>query len=240
MKFELSKVYTSVNADELKPGDKVITAQQLGNLKYQISQKGYYVWTIKEIKEDTYSDRFVTGNGVFPLVYLIERKENCTNCRAYEYCKLKDKFRDHMIIKCASWLLKTEPKTERQENCTNCGKHEDCGFVQNQSRFANLNKCENWKPITEQKAEKHYRPFRDVDELIGVWQEKCPSHNNREKALTMPLIWVRKKLNFSGIKGEFITRLEDSYVDVNGRTVSFHVLFTEYEFLDGSICGVEE
>lgn len=108
MEFKKERVYSAVNADKLEVGDKVIVAKQLGNLKYQVSQKNYYVWTIKEIKEDTYSDRFVADNGAFPLVYLIERGENCTNCDAI--CAFATVRKHPELKKCKNWKSKTEKK----------------------------------------------------------------------------------------------------------------------------------
>ena len=125
MEFDKSRCYSAINADELKPGDKVIVAQQLGNLKHQVGQKDFYVWTIKEIKGDTYSDRFVTGNGAFPLAYLVERKENCTNCSEGKWDAKHQNilcdpvqcpngnvvFRNQEVEVCEYW----KPKTEKVE-----------------------------------------------------------------------------------------------------------------------------
>lgn len=38
MKFDISRVYTAVNADELKAGDKVIVADTIEILKEKISE----------------------------------------------------------------------------------------------------------------------------------------------------------------------------------------------------------
>lgn len=204
MEFDKSRVYTALNADELKQGDKVIVAQHLGNLKYQVSQKDYYVWTIKEIKEDICSDRFITGNGAFPLAYLIERAENCTNC-----------------------------------GCVHCWYREKHGIDEQR-----LHTCSRRiEPKTQQKAEKHYRPFRDTDELIKVWCKKCPAHNHRERGLTMPLIWVKNKDDDTD-RGRLIISFSNngcSVIDVDEiKVMLWENLFEKCTFLDGSPCGVEE
>lgn len=115
MEFDKSRCYSAINADELHVGDKVINAQHLGNLKYQVSQKDYRVWTIKEIKEDIYSNRFVTDDGAFPLVYLIERAENCTNCK-YESCvscSIRSK-EEKKIYKCKNYVNSCVPKKDKK------------------------------------------------------------------------------------------------------------------------------
>lgn len=241
MKFDISRCYSAINADELRVGDKVIVAQHLGNLKYQVSQKDYYVWTIKEIKEDTYSDRFVTGNGAFPLAYLIERKKNCTNCGASP-CgyRANHDIEDNKINKCPLWF---KPKINRNlcDSCKHC--FADCTATPDDVIFGdgvgndNVCVCDKY----EQKAEKHYRPFRDVDELIKVWCEhKCPAHNHREKGLTMPLIWIQRK--GANTKGQLITEFGDDWGVGIGRGEAYNMtdLLVYFTFLDGTPCGVEE
>lgn len=224
MEFQRERVYTALNADELKAGDKVIGAKQLGNLKYQVSQKDYYAWTIKEIKEDTYSDRFVTGNGAFPLVYLIERADNCTNCGEGRWDA------EHKKILC-------DP--------VNCGN----GNVI--FRNHEIEVCEYYKPITKQKAEipelislgngqyverKHYRPFRNTDELIKAWIAK---RMVTYPDLCLPHIWVRRKETNS--KGQLITEFSDElHVSMGKEGYNMIDLFLLFTFLDGSVCGVEE
>lgn len=210
MEFDKSRCYSAINADELHVGDKVINAQHLGNLKYQVSQKDYRVWTIKEIKEDIYSNRFVTDDGAFPLVYLIERAENCTNC---ELCE------------------RTNASDDEEYECS------PKGYIGDKER-AKICRCLEWKSKTEQKVEKQYRPFVNTDELIKVWCEKGGKWQKRE--LTMPLIWVRYKTNQCGQKGILITKYEKNYVQIEGDMIAMHALMADYEFLDDSPCGVEE
>lgn len=92
-----------------------------------------------------------------------------------------------------------------------------------------------------QYVEKHYRPFRDTDELIKVWT----SRNNDGKAyllnsLDMPLIWVRRK--GANTKGQLITEFGDGWGVGIGRGEAYNMtdLWVYFTFLDGSPCGVEE
>ena len=129
---------------------------------------------------------------------------------------------------------------EREMNCTNCGA-EPCGYRANHDSEDNkISKCPLWfKPKTEQKAEAHYRPFRDTDELIKVWNKKFyldfkPSHD----PLTMPYIWVRlKECNKGGL---LITYFGEDEVKTDVGFLTMSKLLNAYTFTDGSVCGVEE
>ena len=204
MEFCKDRIFTALNADELKQGDKVIVADTIMELRKFIEEKADDMTLfpkIKEILSDNHEKRFyLEDNMRYPLAYLVERKENCTNC----------------------------------------GSHDVCGFVQNQSRFASLNRCEAWKP----KTEKPYRPFRDTDELIKVWEKKWSDKTNGQKwhdcKLNMPLIWIRKKESVQKSDGHLITDFLVTGVEVKSYYYDLSELFTDFEFLDGSPCGVEE
>ena len=121
MEFDKSRCFTSLNADELKAGDKVIVGSSLLELKTNV-ECNRRCGNIVEIGGECSNRRFtvddVDGRGqtYWELAYLVERKENCTNC------------------------------IENDRGCTAMGNDK-------------LAHCWNWKPITKQKAEPHYRPF---------------------------------------------------------------------------------
>ena len=85
MEFDRSRVYGAVNADELKAGDKVITARCMADLKIYVEADAKPN-IIELIQDETNTDRFTCkhygSNKTYdsPLAYLVERKENCTNC----------------------------------------------------------------------------------------------------------------------------------------------------------------
>lgn len=112
---------------------------------------------------------------------------------------------------------------ERAENCSKC---EHLGESCISNKDDKITYCSDYKPKPEQEAEKHYRQFRDTDELIAHWLDKGGKWQKRP--LTMPLIWVRNK---SDRKAWLITEFDKRILDY---------LFTNCEFLDGSPCGVEE
>ena len=221
MEFDKTRVYTALNADELKQGDKVIVANCMADLKVW-AQSNENAREILLIHDDTNLARFEvkgsSGSFISALAYLVERKENCTNCG--ENCpragNININIKENIISTCSKWL----PITDK--NCMNCG--EDCD---NAGKAAIC--CPGWNPKTEQKAENHYRPFKDTDELIKVFCEKTPKiYDKDDEKLFMPYIWVRNKENK---RVWLITEFDNRLLDY---------LFTNCEFLDGSPCGVEE
>lgn len=77
MEFDVSKVYTAVNAEELKPGSKLITADNLSDLKAQVSADSPHILSLTSIKESEESlYRFECEDGnEYALAYLVEEPE---------------------------------------------------------------------------------------------------------------------------------------------------------------------
>lgn len=88
------------------------------------------------------------------------------------------------------------------------------------------------------KPEKKWRPFKDVAELKQTWLAKNGAKSKGD--LYEPFIWVRDK------KRPDITRLITGFnggcqcVAIAGQWHILEGLFDDYEFLDGTPCGVEE
>jgi hypothetical protein len=243
MTFNKDRVFTSLNADELRAGDKVIVAYNLYGLKEQVKMfTESAIDVIEVIQDEDYFNRFKIKHGEsFPLAYLVERKENCTNCGAIYTCAFQ--VREHPELeKCKNWKPKTEQKAYEYDVPIKGQINEDGVIVERQ-----VGECHvKFKPYTEEakkayenvmtKAEKHYRPFRDTDELIKVWCEKGGKWQKRE--LTMPHIWIRQK-NCS--KGELlITYFGEDEVRTDMGFMTMSKLLSDYTFTDGSPCGVEE
>lgn len=71
MKFDLSRVYTAVNADELKVGSRCIFANNLDSLKCKV-EEGTEIRPIVQILENSYERRFKTNfTGSYPLAYFV-------------------------------------------------------------------------------------------------------------------------------------------------------------------------
>lgn len=77
MKFDKSRVYTALNADELKVGDKVVCANSIKALKQKVEENA--TTEIKEIKGDCYTNRFSAylDDELFnyALAYLVEEPQ---------------------------------------------------------------------------------------------------------------------------------------------------------------------
>ena len=207
MEFDKSRVFTALNADELKPGDKVIVANTIGHLKHYVAHCTKENCIIKGILDEEETRRFLTPGDKFSLAYLVERKENCTNCIG---CELEQ----DKTYKCPHYI-------SAYKAILNIGKRPE-------SKINSLNKKPDFVSLGNgQYAErKHYRPFKDVDELVKVWCDKGGKWQKRE--MTMPLIWVQNKSNKKPwLINEFDKRI-------------LNYLFTNCEFLDGSPCGAEE
>lgn len=77
MEFDKSRVYTAVNAEELKVGSKVFVAKNLHTLHAQVCEYRH-IGTLIEIRSEDYQDRFITefdsdgAKVATTLAYLIE------------------------------------------------------------------------------------------------------------------------------------------------------------------------
>lgn len=73
MNFDECKVYTALNADELKVGSKVIVADSLQNLRLSVTDNHEPV-LLQLIKDESSMLRFV-ANGDWALAYLVEEPD---------------------------------------------------------------------------------------------------------------------------------------------------------------------
>lgn len=105
--------------------------------------------------------------------------------------------------------------------------------------WADMSDSWNWNinPDTKYriKPEKDLRPFKDIQELKNAWSDKAGLSADYEE----PMIWVRRK-------GGNENRLINAYNYGGGAElricadwVSLKQLFEQYEFIDGTSCGVE-
>lgn len=73
MDFDKNKVYTALNADELKIGSEVIAADTISALQIKVRNKNVYkVELITQILPDEYEYRFKTDEDEYAFAYLIE------------------------------------------------------------------------------------------------------------------------------------------------------------------------
>lgn len=74
MEFDKSRVYTALNADELKVGSKVIVADNISLLKSSLEERN--VQTLESIRDESYACRFINNKNIpFLFAYLVEEPE---------------------------------------------------------------------------------------------------------------------------------------------------------------------
>lgn len=238
MKFDKSRVYTVINAEELKAGDKVIVADTIEILKERV-EKEHKICELLGVASEKNPYRFAIDDVLYALAYLVERAENCTNCEYQSRSECLKEKKDNILYCCEFY------KSRTLKGCDNCihADIKDSGTMLCRMGFLDCTPphnfiCSDYEPKTEPKAEPHYRPFKDTDELIKVWCNKCPAHNHRDRGLTMPLIWVKNKGDGSKV---LITGFnqDDNEIMIYD-CINLTDLFEHFTFLDGSPCGVEE
>lgn len=103
MEFDKSRVFTALNADELKIGSKVIVANYLESLKVQVEANSYpsYVVELSQIMGTSSTNRFKAGNKTFNLAYLVsepeEKKLKWTDLKIGDVIRSKNRQYTRMI-----------------------------------------------------------------------------------------------------------------------------------------------
>lgn len=118
MKFDKSRVFTAVNADELKPGDKVIVSDTMSMLTLLVRETtdSMELATLKKVHLDNEVARFETSTGNWCLAYFVERKENC--CRyGLEMCSFAGtKEKDKKVKTCEYYKPKNKYRPFQDTN----------------------------------------------------------------------------------------------------------------------------
>lgn len=102
MEFDKSKVYTSLNADELKIGSKVFAANCISMLKRKVHDENC-IDEVKKILEENHERRFqLDYDGTYPFVYLIsepeEKKLKWTDLKIGDVIQKKSSTHSMMVI----------------------------------------------------------------------------------------------------------------------------------------------
>lgn len=200
---------------------------------------GVIVW-IYFFPSEEFEGDLAKGMIGFGLIYAIEKyretnrrktmdyKEDmtCGECLKYAFCPVANHNANH---KACMKITTTENYTVEQ----NAGENRIEGGVVG---------------ISGSVSEKHFRPFKDCDEL-KVWfyiNKNGISKSVAEELskITPPSIWVRHKSNkddqcmithFGKIEANTIP-----VVEIRGMDLTMKELFENWEFLDGSDCGVKD
>jgi hypothetical protein len=134
MKFDKSKVFTALNADELKIGSKVILADSIAVLKSKVVSENDIcesrklesnICELRKIEVEAEPYRFVSSGKVrYMLCYLVSEPEEkllkWTDLKIGDVIKLKDNKRkvqvigidedgsDYHIYACGNWMRDTD------------------------------------------------------------------------------------------------------------------------------------
>ena len=75
MEFLKERVFTALNADELKVGSKGYFADSLGGLRTQVEQGNTELKCLTAVTNDFNMSRFCTGSSAFTMFYLAEEPQ---------------------------------------------------------------------------------------------------------------------------------------------------------------------
>ena len=210
MDFDVSKVYTAVNADELHKGDLVFGADTLQWLKTVVrGEAGSEPNVITGILTEDNEYRFtLSGERNYQLAYLVCRADNAEAYKAWRYGEPVERQID------TGW---TDADSDELE------ENPDCWLFQN---------------FRVKQTSTQSRPYKDVDELVSDFKKRFDTHI---PAYAMPLIWVKKEC-VAVAKKKLITAFyeKENLVSIDGEIYDMDYLYNEYDFLDGSPCGVKE
>lgn len=173
MDFDKNKVYTALNADELKVGSKVIVANFLESLKSQVEANSYptYVVELSRIMGTSSTNRFGADNKTFNLAYLVSEPEKnwivylhrgvnsyyLTACRndAWEYVQeqnhAKTKLFEGTEDECEKWY------EARRHFANDIEAWEDGKIIQYNSGYGWEDCCDN-KPAWDVKSQYRIKP----------------------------------------------------------------------------------
>ena len=160
-------------------------------------------------------------------------------------------YRDALLAKGKKFDRQKETKT-----CDNCkhsdlpGGYEPCVYCRNKDDWEPKESpcpCEDgidskacagcpqdeWRKQT-------FRPFKDCDELVEFWSKNYQT--GFRPANTKPLIWVRLKCDGrERLIVAFGKGFGTDFVEIGNKAkaVTLQKLFDDYEFLNGTPCGME-
>lgn len=211
MEFDKSRCYSALNADELKPGDKVIVGSSLLELKANV-ECNRRCGNIVEIGGECSNRRFtvddVDGRGetYWELAYLVERKENCTNCEGCVACIKPDK-----TFGCEDWKPKTEKKT-----CLYCNHYSTDFCYKNHHVTKNYNEaCADFDDLPVKKIDREIYDYYNEKKEINMWNytsEKLPE--KQEMGVSDRVVVAVRGYNTVDV-GYYDYELEAWFVDNN-------------------------
>ena len=230
MKFDKTKVYTAVNADEVKIGSKGYFADTLTDLKARVATESadcfgeilhilfpdsYYCFSFKDTRCN------------YALFYLVEEPAP-KEVTAEEW--------DNRPRLMKVWDDDYSESQKRRVVCI-VPEEENVAYPVvsishniTEGHIVCFKHCAEIAATKEVEKEKSYRPYKNADEFIADYKRRfCPDCKG------IPAIWVRNVADTL----KMVIAMNDECVKVDGKIDYFSLLDT-YTYLDGTPCGIEE
>ena len=210
MDFDVSKVYTAVNADELHKGDLVFGADTLQWLKTVVKNaEEKYPEVITGILTEDNEYRFtLSGERNYQLAYFVCRADNAEAYKAWREGKAVERQID------TGW---TDADSDELE------ENPDCWLFQN---------------FRVKQTSTQSRPYKDVGELVSDFKKRFDTHTPAYAMpliwVKKECAAVAKKKLITAFNEEA------NLVSVDGEIYDMDGLYKDYIFLDGTPCGVKE
>lgn len=231
MEFDTTRVFTALNAGEVKVGSKGYFADNLEELKRYVKTDSYLL-TLTSIEDAGQTYRFNAQNYSYALFYLVKEPE----------AKAEPK-------EVASWDSRprimevwNNDYSEAQELKVLDIRHmggwiSPVVAIDERGNIYTFKHCAELEPAKEAKepeAEKHYRPYSNADEFIEDYKRRfCPDFKS------IPAIWVKNAMDTP----RQVIAIADNGVRLVGKRnffVDYSDFLDVYTYPDGSPCGMEE
>lgn len=213
MKFDKSKVYTALNADEVKVGSRGYFADDIGNLRDMVINREPLLY-VKEVRNDYYQYRFKSDEiNKHALFYLVEEPK--TEPKEVTAAEWDNKPRIMKVWNGDNYSNAVERKVLIVRTSTYCYP---VVTIEEDERLNSFQHCAELEPA------KSYRPYHNADEFIEDYKKRF-YHDFKD----IPTIWMKNK---AGVLKKIIIS-NDGFVD-------YCSLFDTYTYPDGSPCGMEE
>lgn len=182
MEFDIKRVYTSVNADQVKVGSRVAVADNLNELRNAIrGNDASYTGVLKRVLDDMNTYRFKAIGTEWALCYLLEEPEEkklkWTDLKIGDVIRNKYSLRECMIIEIEKKMSKEERMKEILKENPNFGK--GVGY-----KMCVVDELHDIKELQKElKAEKEYSATlrKEIDEYTNS-HTLCAKYKELEKA----------------------------------------------------------
>lgn len=244
MKFDKSKIYTAVNADEVKVGSKGYFADNLTDLKALVADES--ADRFNEIlhinpSDNNYRFSFSAGNN-YALFYLVEEPETTPKEVTAAEWDNRPRFMKvwNNCYEDAYNMLVVHIRSAEHSHpivAVDCENEDICCF-----KHCTEIVLEKTEPEIEEAAadKKRYRPYKNSDEMIEDFKKRYNSYggwSGKNNPMYCPLIWIVHKTTRNK---SLIASYPDRNVQIASGFSNLESLFKGFTYLDGTPVGIKE